>query len=221
MESTNKMKIEVWSDIICPFCYIGKRKLDMALALFKDANNIEVIWKSFQLMPDLTTIPGKNINQLLSEEKGISLEHAKNMNDYVCEMAAIAGLSYNFDIAIPANTFNAHRLSHLAKQYGLQNEIEEKLFAAYFTEGKNVDDINTLIEIGTETGINPGELEGFFSGSRFNEEVRHDIYEARQSGISGVPYFLFNNNQTISGAQDDSVFMLTLAKAYKEWMDGL
>jgi predicted DsbA family dithiol-disulfide isomerase len=217
----NKMKIEVWSDIMCPFCYIGKRKLDMALAIFKEAQNIEVTWKSFQLMPDMITVPGKNINQLLSEEKSISLEHAKSMNDYVSEMASQIGLKYNFNIAVPANTFNAHRLSHLAKQYGLQNEIEEKLFAAYFTEGKNVDDINTLIEIGRETGLNAGESEIVLNGNKFEEEVRYDIYEAKQSGIRGVPFFLFNNKQTISGAQDNAVFMLTLTKAYTEWMDAL
>jgi predicted DsbA family dithiol-disulfide isomerase len=214
----NKMKIEVWSDIMCPFCYIGKRKLDMALALFKDAQNIEVIWKSFQLIPDMITTPGKNINQILSEEKGISLEHAKSMNDYVSEMAAQTGLSYKFDIAIPANTFNAHRLSHLAKQHGLQNEIEEKLFAAYFTEGRNIDDIKTLVEIGTETGLNSVETESVLSGDRYEEEVRYDIYEAKQSGIRSVPFFLFNNKQTISGAQDNAVFMLTLTKAYNDFL---
>jgi predicted DsbA family dithiol-disulfide isomerase len=214
----NKMKIEVWSDIMCPFCYIGKRKLDMALALFKDAQNIEVIWKSFQLIPDMITTPGKNINQILSEEKGISLEHAKSMNDYVSEMAAQTGLSYKFDIAIPANTFNAHRLSHLAKQHGLQNEIEEKLFAAYFTEGRNIDDIKTLVEIGTETGLNSVETESALSGDKYEEEVRYDIYEAKQSGIRSVPFFLFNNKQTISGAQDNAVFMLTLTKAYNDFL---
>jgi predicted DsbA family dithiol-disulfide isomerase len=216
--NNNKMKIEVWSDIMCPFCYIGKRKLDMALALFKDAQNIEVIWKSFQLIPDMITTPGKNINQILSEEKGISLEHAKSMNDYVSEMAAQTGLSYKFDIAIPANTFNAHRLSHLAKQHGLQNEIEEKLFAAYFTEGRNIDDIKTLVEIGTETGLNSVETESALSGDKYEEEVRYDIYEAKQSGIRSVPFFLFNNKQTISGAQDNAVFMLTLTKAYNDFL---
>jgi predicted DsbA family dithiol-disulfide isomerase len=215
------MKIEVWSDIMCPFCYIGKRKLDMAMAIFKDAQNIEVIWKSFQLMPDMVTVPGKNINQLLSEEKGISLDHAKEMNDYVSDMASQVGLDYKSDIAIPANTFNAHRLSHLARQYGLQNEIEEKLFSAYFTEGKNVDDLRTLVGIGTETGLSSSETEAMLNGNKYEEEVRYDIYEAKQSGIRGVPFFLFNNKQTISGAQDNSVFMLTLAKAYGEWMDEL
>jgi predicted DsbA family dithiol-disulfide isomerase len=213
----NKMKIEVWSDIMCPFCYIGKRKLDLALARFGNAEDIEVIWKSFQLMPDMITFPGRNINQLLSEEKGISLEHAKNMNDYVTEMAASVGLAYNFDIAKPANTFNAHRLSHLAKQHGFQNEIEEKLFAAYFTEGKNIDDHDTLKQIGSETGLTINDLENVLNGDRYKEEVRYDIYEAKQSGIRGVPFFLFNNKQTISGAQDNMVFNETLSKAYSDW----
>jgi len=218
MNRTNqKMQIEIWSDIMCPFCYIGKRNFENALAQFPYKEKTEVIWKSFQLVPDLKTQPGKNINQFLSEHKGISLQQATKLNDHVAFTARQIGLIYNFDKAIPANTFNAHRLSHLAKHYGLQNEIEEKLFAAYFSKGKNVDDIQTLVQIGIETGLDSAEVKNTLDSNKYTDEVRNDIYEAHQMDISGVPYFLFNNKHVVSGAQESYVFLETLEKSFLAW----
>lgn len=213
----NKMKVEIWSDVVCPFCYIGKRRLETALSEFKEASTIEITWKSFQLSPDMQTDPGKNIHQHLSEHKRISLDQAKSLNNQVTGMAKQAGLVFNLDQAIPANTFNAHRFLHLAKHRGLQEEAEEKLFKAYFTDGKNNDDYQTLALIGSEIGLDPSEVMTVLESNQYADEVRQDIAEARQLGVRGVPFFVFDRKYALSGAQDSQVFLETLEKAFAAW----
>lgn len=213
----NKLKIEIWSDVVCPFCYIGKRKLEAALADFKHAAELEIIWKSYQLSPEMKTIPGKSIHQYLSEHKRIILSEATAMNNQVAGRAKNVGLQYNFDKAIPANTFMAHRFSHLARVQGVQNEAEEKLFSAYFTEGKNIDDVDTLVQIGVEIGIDAGLVKNTLEGDEFADAVRNDIQEAFSLGLRGVPFFVFDRKFAVSGAQDSQVFLNTLEKAYESW----
>ncbi len=211
------MKVEIWSDIMCPFCYIGKRKFETALSQFSHAAQVEIVWKSFLLSPDMKTAPEKNIHQFLAEHKDISIEQARKFNDQITISARQHGLVYNFDKTIPANSFNAHRFSHLAKQHGLQDKAEEILFKAYFTDGKNMDDIPTLIELGTEIGLDADEVKTALESNSYADEVRQDIYQARQIGVRGVPFFLFNNKLAVTGAQDSSVFLGTLEKALSEW----
>lgn len=213
----NKMKVEIWSDIMCPFCYIGKRKFETALSQFSHASDVEIVWKSFLLSPDMKTAPEKNIHQFLSEHKDISIEQARNLNNQVALSARQNGLVYNLDKTIPANSFNAHRLSHLAKQHGLQDKAEEILFKAYFTDGKNIDDIPTLIQLGTEIGLDADKVKTALENNSYTDDVRQDIYKARQIGVRGVPFFLFNNKLAVTGAQDSSVFLNTLEKALSEW----
>lgn len=217
--SIKKMQVEIWSDVMCPFCYIGKRRFEKALQQLPEQENIEVIWKSYQLAPDMQTDTSKNINQYLSEHKGISLEHAEQMNDQVTRMAAAEGLVYNFDKAIVANSMNAHRFSHFAKQYGKQNEAEELLFRAYFTEGKNTDDLNTLIDLGNEIGLDSDKLKTVLESEQYTDEVREDIYEAHQIGVRGVPFFVFNRKYAISGAQESGAFAQVLEKSFNEWKE--
>ena len=207
------MQVEIWSDVMCPFCYIGKRRFEAALEQFGDKDKVQVVWKSFQLSPNMKTNPGKNINQFLAEHKGISVEDAKRMNDRVTQMAAQVGLTYNFDKAIAANSFNAHRFSHFAKQQGKQNEAEEILFAAYFTQGKNTDDLPTLLQLGEEIGLGTAALKTALENESYAEDVRADIYEAQQIGVSGVPFFVFNRKYAVSGAQDSKTFLQALEKA--------
>lgn len=128
--TTQKMKIEIWSDIACPFCYIGKHKLDKALSTFSDKNSIEIIWKSFQLNPELTTDTNKSIYQSLAESKGITIAYAQQMTEGVTQMGVANNIAFNFDKTIPANTFNAHVLMHFAAKYNKQSEAKEKLFKA-------------------------------------------------------------------------------------------
>ncbi|MEI7661124.1 MAG: DsbA family oxidoreductase [Bacteroidota bacterium] len=214
------MEIEIWSDVMCPFCYIGKRKFEKALAQFPFRDQLELTWKSFQLAPDMKTDPAKNINQYLAVHKGISIEEAAEMNDYVTEMASGVGLKYDFDKAVVANSFNAHRFSHFAKQAGKQDEAEELLFRAYFTEGKNIDDYPTLVQLGTELGLNAEALKAALESGMYADEVRTDIYEARQVGVGGVPYFLFDGKLAVQGARDSQVFAEALEKSFAAWKTG-
>jgi predicted DsbA family dithiol-disulfide isomerase len=207
------MRVEIWSDVLCPFCYIGKRKFEKALSQFPDRGKVEIIWKSFQLAPDMITDTTKNIHQYLAENKGFSLQDAKKMNEHVAQLAKRVGLVYNFDKSIVANSFNAHRLLHFAKQYGKQDQAKEQLFQAYFTDGKNIDDHSTLIWIGSEIGLDTVALLFALENGMYADEVKADVNEARQLGIRGVPHFLFNRKRSISGAQESEVFLQMLKES--------
>ena len=211
------MKIEIWSDVMCPFCYIGKRKFEKAFEQFPEKNNVQIEWKSFQLSPDMKTDPSKNIHQFLADHKGMSLQEAKGMNDQVTRMAAQSGLEYNFDKSVVANSFNAHRFAHFAKAHGKQDEAEELLFRSYFSDGKNIDDYATLIQLGTEIGLDAKELQSALESGQYANEVRADIAEAQQVGVRGVPFFVFNRKVAVSGAQESTAFLQTLETSFAEW----
>jgi predicted DsbA family dithiol-disulfide isomerase len=213
----SKMQVEIWSDVMCPFCYIGKRKFEAALSQFVHKENIEVIWKSYMLNPEMKTDTNKNSIVALAEHKGISIEESKEMHKYVVEMATNAGLKYNMDKTISANSFNAHRLTHYAKSQGKQLEIEEKLFEAYFILGKNIDDTNTLIGLGESVGLSKETLVKVIKGNDYAEDVRQDVYEAQQVGVRGVPFFVFDRKYAVSGAQESAVFLQSLQKSFDEW----
>jgi len=209
------MKVEIWSDIVCPFCYIGKRRFENALEEFSGKSDVTVQWRSFQLSPDTKYLPGKTIHEVLAEKKGWTTEEARRMNEQVSAIAANEGLNYQFDKTIPANTFNAHRLTHLAAKYNLQQQAEEKLFAAYFTEGKNLEDKHTLAKLGSEIGLDENEVSDMLSGDAFTEEVETDSYEAQQIGVRGVPFFVIDRKFAVSGAQPKEVFLKALETAKK------
>ncbi len=211
------MEVEIWSDIMCPFCYIGKRRFEEALNKFENRNTITIIWKSFQLNPDLKNDANLTIHQYLANKKGWSLEQAVKMNENVVAMASNAGLDYHFEKAKVANTFNAHRLLHLAKKHNLQNETKELLLKAYFTDGKNVADFNILAELGASIGINKEEIIQMLNSNLYSDEVYNDIKEASLLGIRGVPFFLFNGKMAISGAQPVESFLEVLKKSYSAW----
>lgn len=215
--TTQKMKIEIWSDIACPFCYIGKHKLDKALAIFSHKDSVEIIWKSFQLNPELATDTSKNIYQSLAESKGITIAYAQQMTMGVAQMGTANNIAFNFDKTIPANTFNAHVLMHFAAKYNKQSEAKEKLFKAYFLDGKNIDDVGTLSAIASELSLDIAAWHEAFKNKTFTQAVLADMQEANKMQISGVPYFVFDRKYAISGAQDDTVFTNTLAKAFQEF----
>ncbi|MCG2614973.1 DsbA family oxidoreductase [Terrimonas sp. NA20] len=211
------MKIEIWSDIMCPFCYIGKRHFEKALENFEGKDDVQVEWKSFQLNPDMKTEPGKSINEYLAEHKGWSIEQARQANQYVTGMAAKAGLTYDMERAVVANSFDAHRLIQLAKASGRGDEMEERLFKAYFTEGKNIGDPGTLAELAADAGLDKQRAEEVLKGREFAEAVDRDIYEAQQIRVSGVPFFVLNDRYAVSGAQPAETFAGALEQAWKEW----
>jgi predicted DsbA family dithiol-disulfide isomerase len=221
MNSSNstKMKVEVWSDIMCPFCYIGKRHYEAALKQFADSNRIEIEWKSFQLDPTIPKNPENknNVYKYLADRKGMSEAQSLKMHDNVVEMAKQVGLNYNFDNAVIANSFDAHKMIQLAKTKGLGDEAEERLFRAYFIEGMDFGDIPTLVKIGQEIGLEASEIDAALLSDDFAYKVKSDVAEAAQLGIQGVPFFVFNRKYAISGAQPTESFLETMQKSFSEW----
>ena len=201
---------------MCPFCYIGKRKFEKALAQFPHKDKVNVIWKSFQLDPTTITDPTLNTIDNLAQKKGWSKEQADQTIAHVTGIAKQVGLDFHFEKAVVANSLDAHRLSHLAKKYGKQNELEEKLFSAYFIEGKNTADFNTLLQIATELGLDKTEVSALLKSNTYTNEVYHDIKQAQQIGVNGVPFFLLDNKYAVSGAQESETFLGALTKAYEE-----
>ncbi|RKQ33292.1 DsbA family oxidoreductase [Oceanobacillus halophilus] len=210
------MKIEVWSDFVCPFCYIGKRKLEHAINNFSQKDRVNIEYKSYQLDPNAKHIPGKDFYQTFSELKGIPLDQVKAMNHQVGQQAETVGLTYHFDTMKYANTFDAHRVAKYAEQKGKGKEITERFLYAYFTESKLMSDHSTLIQLAGETGLDEEEVREVLETNRYTRDVREDINVARQIGVQGVPFFVFNEKYAVSGAQPAEVFQEVLEKVWEE-----
>lgn len=208
-----KVTVEIWSDVMCPFCYIGKRKFEAALDSFPSKDQVEIVWKSFQLNPNQKTDPNKNATQYLAEIKGWSYQEAESANNYVTEMAKGVGLNYQLNKAVVANSFDAHRLIQYAKTQGKGDAAEERLFKAYFTEGENTADHTTLLRLAKEIGLDENACKRVLESNEFAEAVRSDVNEGEQLGLTGVPFFVINRRYAVSGAQDVSVFLKSLNKA--------
>ena len=209
------MKIEIWSDIMCPFCYIGKRQLESALAAFPN-NEFEIEWKSFQLDPTITPQSGKDVYTFLAERKGISVEQSIEMHKGVVERAKSVGLDYHFDKAVISNSLTAHRIIQLAKTKKMGDAMEEVFFKAYFTEGRDLNDAATLIELGVKAGLNTNEVQEVVENENlFLKDVKSDISEAQEIGVQGVPFFVFDRKYAVSGAQPVEAFVNTIKEAIK------
>jgi predicted DsbA family dithiol-disulfide isomerase len=211
------MKVDIWSDVRCPFCYIGKRKFEKALEEFPQKNNIEVEWHSFELDPTLITNKDENHVKHLSEAKGISKEQVDEMHEYINKIGKEVGLDFHFDKVIVANSFNAHRLIQLSKIKGVADEVEEALFKAHFVEGKNIDNAETLINIGVSAGLHKNEIKKMVDSEEFSQQVRQDEQQAQLYGINGVPFFVLNNKYGVSGAQSPDVFLQALGQAWEDF----
>lgn len=206
------MEIQIWSDIMCPFCYIGKRRLEGALRQLSLTNEVTIVWKSFLLNPDMKTDPTRNSLEYLAETKGWTKEQTQEMVQHVVEMAKEEGLEYRMDDTKVANAMDAHQLIQLAKTVGKGNEVEERLFRAYFMEGKNIADMDVLMELGEDVGIEAAQVRESLEKDKFTDSIRQDIREAQQIGVRGVPFFVFNNQYAISGAQPVELFVETMEK---------
>ena len=211
------MKVEIWSDVVCPFCYIGKRKFENALKNFAHRDAVEVVWHSFQLTPDFVPVPGESIHESLAKKKGVSVEEGRQMNDYMTNAAREVGLNYQFDKTIPANTFLAHQLIHLGAHHGKQDATKERLMAAYYLEGQNIGDLENLVKLGTEVGLDATESRAALQAGTYAEAVRLDEYQAQQIGVQGVPFFVFEDKYAVSGAQPSELFAEVLEKVYDEF----
>ena len=207
------MKIDIWSDVACPYCYIGKRHLEAALEHFPHKDQVQVTWHSFELDPEAPAETKENQYEVVARKYGVSPVQAKEMTARVLTSAGATGLSLDFDTVKPTNTFNAHRLIHLAAGQDKQDEMEERLFKAYFTEGRHIGQKESLQAIAAESGIDATEM---LNSDSFTDEVRKDEEEAQSLGIRGVPFFVFDYKYAISGAQPVDAFIQTLSKVWEE-----
>lgn len=211
------MKIEIWSDMVCPFCYIGKKKLDQALDQFSQKEKVEIEFKSYQLDPNTPPYSGQDFYEGVSAKFGGSVEQSRKMMASIAEQGKSEGLDLRFDTMKPTNTFDAHRLTQFAKTCGKDAAVAEKLFYANFTESKDIGNIDTLAEIAEESGLNKeGTLAILLDKQAYAKEVHADIEEARQIGVTSVPFFLFNRKYTLSGAQPTEAFVQALNKILEE-----
>ena len=216
---TDAIKIDVWSDIACPWCYIGKRNLENGLAATAaddDAPVVEIEYHSFELSPDTPEDFDGGEVDYLSQHKGISPESAREMLDRVTGVAADAGLAYRFDILKHTNTVKAHELLHFAKENGKQLELAEVLMSAYFLEGKHVGRDDDLIALAVEVGLDEAEAREALSSQRFRAAVRADQEQARQFGITGVPFFVIDGKYGVSGAQPVEAFSQIARQVWSE-----
>ncbi|PWN71627.1 disulfide bond formation protein DsbA [Chryseobacterium phosphatilyticum] len=210
------MKIEIWSDVMCPFCYIGKNNFEQALEKLPFKDQVEVEWKSFQLDPTLEVNKTQDTIQYFREKKGVAEAQATQMLSQVTQMGKGAGIDFNFEKTLITNTFNAHKLLHLAKKHNKSNEMEEALFIAHFIDGKNVGDVDVLVSLAEKLGIDKDEATKAVTSDELDYEVNQDILEARNNGVSGVPFFVLNGKYAVSGAQPVDVFEDALQQTYKE-----
>lgn len=210
------MKVEIWSDIACPFCYIGKRKFEHALAGFDQKDEVEVVYKSFQLDPNAPQNTTETMNQMLAKKYGQSVEQVEQMQQQVTAQANEVGLDYHLNDAKMTNTLDAHRLIHLAKEKGKMSEMKEQLLKSYFVEGKHVGEIESLVDIAAAVGLDKEEVTSVLASDQYKKEVEADMQEGVQLGVQGVPFFVFNRKYAVSGAQPSNVFSEVLTKVIEE-----
>lgn len=207
------MIIDIWSDMVCPFCYIGKRRIEQALARFEGRDQVNVRYHSFQLDPSGESYQGRDLHAVLSEKYGMSYDQARRMNLSLARQAKDDGLDYHMDSVIPAGTLDAHRLCHWAAERGKQADLEERIMKAYFTDSFNIADRATLARLAGEVGLDEQAALDILSSDRYTKEVEQDQREAARLGIQGVPHFIIDGKQQISGAQPVEVFLQALKKA--------
>lgn len=212
------MKIEVWTDIMCPYCYIGKIHYEKALSQFEHADKVELEWKAFQLSPDLPDKGnGYPVEEYLTRTAGYEEENVNKMFDGIKVLADNAGVTFNLPNAIAANTRDAHRLIKFAAEKGKDSFVLQKLSKAYFEEAKDYSDIELLVSIGKEAGLDEDDIRNMFDSDAYLYEIKQDIQEAGNLGIDTVPTFLMNRKQAIIGSEPVELFLEVLNKAYKEW----
>jgi predicted DsbA family dithiol-disulfide isomerase len=210
------MQVEVFSDVVCPWCYIGKRHMEQALAQFPHADEVTVTYRSYQLDPSTPANASGTLTERLAAKYGVSPAQAQAMNDRVTGVAAEAGLDYHLDKAHPANTFDAHRLLHFAAAHDKQAELKERLMASYFSEGKRIGDVDVLVREAEAVGLDGAAARAMLDGDEYTDEVNADLALARAFGVSGVPFFVIDRAYGLSGAQPAEVIRQALENAWME-----
>jgi predicted DsbA family dithiol-disulfide isomerase len=212
-----RLKVEVWSDIACPWCFIGKRRLETALREFPQGDEVEVEWRAFELDPRAPRIRDKSLthNERLAKKYGMSVERAQAMNARLTGIAQEEGLAFDFDRIQSGNTFDAHRLLHLAKDRGVQDQVKERFMHAYLCEGEAIGEPDTLQRLATDAGLDADEVQALLATDQYADEVRADQGAAHQLGVDGVPFFKIGRYGA-AGAQPAELLLKILDKAWSE-----
>jgi predicted DsbA family dithiol-disulfide isomerase len=210
------LTVEIWSDVVCPWCYIGKRRFETALEGFAHADEVTVMWRSFELDPEAPKVAEGAYPERLAAKYGMTVERATQLGVEMTERATAEGLEFHLDRSRSGNTFDAHRLIHLAATYGHQAAAKERLFQAYFTDGEPISDPETLVRVVAEVGVDPDEARDVLQSDRFADDVREDELLASQLGIQGVPFFVLDRRYGVSGAQPPEVLVQALQRAWDE-----
>jgi predicted DsbA family dithiol-disulfide isomerase len=208
------MQVEIWSDVVCPWCYIGKRRFEAALTRFPHRDEVRVAYRSFELDPSATSGTSQSVREHLAHKYGVSLEQAAAMNERVSWLAAAEGLDYQLEHARYVNTFDAHRMIYLAAAHGLQEAAQERLMRAYFTEGEDIGDAETLVRVLAEIRVDSDEAREALASGAYADDVRADLRRARGFGIQGVPFFVVDEQYGISGAQPTDVMLDVLTRVW-------
>ena len=208
------MNVEIWSDVVCPWCYIGKRRFEAALARFEHADEVSVTWRSFELNPRAPRRPDGSMAELLAAKYGSSVTDAERRLGELDRLAAADGLTYHLAATTGGNTFDAHRLIHLGTEQGRGDEVKEALFHAYFTELQPIGEPAVLTRAAIGAGLDPDEVAAVVDSDRFAEQVRDDERRAEDIGVTGVPFFVIDGTFAVPGAQDTEVFLSTLRRAW-------
>ncbi|MGX6450029.1 DsbA family oxidoreductase [Patulibacter sp. S7RM1-6] len=208
------MELEIWSDVACPFCYIGKRQLEAALGRFEHRDEVQVRWRSFQLDPTTPKVVEGTIDEVLAEKYGNTVAEAHEMNARVVGMARTVGLEYDFDALKPSNTYDAHRVIQLARERGVQDAVKERLLRGYFVEGERLSDHATLARLAGDAGLDAAEVERVLADGTYAEEVDVDLGLARELGLTGVPSFVLDRRYLVTGAQPAEALLAALDEAW-------
>ncbi len=210
------MQVEIWSDVVCPWCYIGKRRFEAALASFAHRDEVEVRWRSFELDPSAPQLRNGKYAERLASKYAMPVADAEHMIRQMTDAAAGEGVTMRFDRARPGNTFAAHRLLHLATRRGVQDDLKERLLKAYFTDGEPIGKLDALVPLATAAGLDTGEVEAVLDSDAFADDVRADERRAASYGITGVPFFVVDRRYAVSGAQPVEVLLQVLEQAWAE-----
>ncbi|MEW6421548.1 MAG: DsbA family oxidoreductase [Deinococcota bacterium] len=212
----NKLRVDIWSDIACPWCYIGKRRFERALADFPQRDQVEVVWRSFELDPSAPVRSPLSIREGLARKYGRTPQQAQEMLDHMTGVAAADGLDYHFEKLQPTNTFVAHQLIHLAAEQGRADALEERLFAAYLSEGELLGDPEVLVRLAVDVGLDAEEARSALERGEYAQAVRQDEAQAQALGITGVPFFVLGGKYGVSGAQPAEVLRSALEQVWQE-----
>lgn len=214
--SQPRIQVDIWSDIACPWCYIGKRRFEAALAEFPQRDRVDITWHSFELDSSARLVNRTSARDNLAAKYGETSEGAQKMLDHMTGMAAGEGLDFHFDSLKLTNTFQGHQVIHLAAEHGVQDAMKERLLKAYLSEGENLGDTDTLVRLAEDVGLDGGEVRAVLERQTYAQAVRTDEAQAQAYGISGVPFFVLDDKYGVSGAQSSDVFLDALNQVWQE-----